>query len=87
VTDSTLRDNTASIIVGDVPDVGGGGILNDGTLTVIDSTLSGNTTNVDGGGIANGWHLTLRGSTLSGNSAAAGPNIYDRATSDQTSTN
>ncbi len=58
----------------------GGGILNEGTLTVRDCTLSGNSTpEVDlrsggyitgvGGGIANLGTLTISNSTLSGNSA------------------
>jgi hypothetical protein len=46
---------------------GGGGILNDGTLTVNDSTLSGNSAgNGDGGGIHNNGTLTVNKSTLSG---------------------
>jgi hypothetical protein len=45
----------------------GGGILNNGTLPVSNSTLSGNSGT--GGGIANGSTLTVVGSTLSGNSA------------------
>ena len=48
----------------------GGGILNDGTLTVINSTLTGNAaTTGDGGAISNPGTLTVINSTLSGNSA------------------
>jgi uncharacterized repeat protein (TIGR01451 family) len=54
-----------------------GGILNNGTLTLTDSTVSGNTStpgtspNFGGGGICNqGASLTLTNSTVSGNSAS-----------------
>jgi hypothetical protein len=49
----------------------GGGILNTGTLTINNSTISGNTTHYDGssngGGIANTGMLTIANSTISGN--------------------
>ena len=52
---------------------GGGGIYNNGTLTVTNSTLSGNSApyvSTSGGGIENnGGTLTVTNSTLSGNSA------------------
>lgn len=47
----------------------GGGVLNDGTLTIRSCTLSGNTAKRNGGAIANDGTLTIRSSTLSGNSA------------------
>jgi hypothetical protein len=47
---------------------GGGGLLNQGTLTLIDSTVSGNSADVGGGGLANKGTLTLTNSTISGNS-------------------
>jgi hypothetical protein len=55
----------------------GGGVYNDGTLTVSSSTLSGNSVNsrdygADGGGIYNSGTLMVTGSTLSGNSAIVG---------------
>jgi len=49
---------------------GGGGIYNDGTLTVSNSTVSGNSAS-SGGGIENYGTLTVDSSTLSGNSASA----------------
>jgi uncharacterized repeat protein (TIGR01451 family) len=50
----------------------GGGILNNGTLTVRDAILSGNTAlnGGRGGGIANTGTLTVSNSTLSGNTAS-----------------
>jgi hypothetical protein len=54
-----------------------GGILNGGTLTIVDSTLEGNNAGGNGqgnlpgagGGISSGGALTISNSTLSGNSA------------------
>ena len=53
---------------------GGGGIYNQGTLTVMASSISGNVVgqNLNGGGIANEGTLTLNGSTVSGNELIAG---------------
>ncbi len=52
----------------------GGGIVNNGTLTLTDSTLSGNHASAlgGGGGIGNGGTLTVTNSTLSGNTAGHG---------------
>jgi hypothetical protein len=63
----------------------GGGILNQGTLTVSNCTQSGNTTGKggSGGGIENDGTLTVSGSTLSANTApdgsvgGAGGGIYN----------
>ena len=61
--------------------LGGGGILNAGTLTLTDCTISGNTTNQsdvpniisgDGGGINNAGTLTMAGCTVSNNTSADG---------------
>ncbi|MGH7224886.1 MAG: choice-of-anchor Q domain-containing protein, partial [Gemmataceae bacterium] len=57
----------------------GGGIANQGTLTVSNSTLSGNSTNGGGGGIINGGTLTVSNSTFSGNSAGFGGGIFSYA--------
>ena len=55
----------------------GGGILNNGTLTVRGSSLSGNSA-LYGGGIYNGGTLTVEGSALSDNSALYyGAGIYN----------
>jgi hypothetical protein len=57
----------------------GGGILNNGTLTLTDTVLSANsapgTANGLGGGILNNGTLTINKSTLSGNSARLGGGI------------
>jgi CSLREA domain-containing protein len=51
----------------------GGAILNTGTLTVLNSTVSGNTASALGGGIYNnGGTLNVTNSTISGNSTAPG---------------
>lgn len=49
-------------------DTCGGGISNDGTLTLDHVTVSGNTA-YTGAGICNTYHLTLNNSTVSGNTA------------------
>ncbi|MDR2012779.1 MAG: right-handed parallel beta-helix repeat-containing protein [Rhodanobacter sp.] len=48
----------------------GGGILNTGTLTLNNCTVSDSTANANGGGIENNGTLTLTNSTLSGNTTA-----------------
>jgi hypothetical protein len=67
---SLFSDNSASVFSGD-----GGGILNDGTMTVMDSTVSGNNTAgarvAAAGGIGNTGILTIIDSTISGNSVTA----------------
>jgi predicted outer membrane repeat protein len=47
----------------------GGGILNNGTLTIQNCTLSGNVASQDGGAIASTGTLTVQNCTLAGNSA------------------
>ena len=50
----------------------GGGVLNAGTLTLINTTVSGNTAANQGGGVYNSGTLTLVNSTLSGNTGTLG---------------
>jgi CSLREA domain-containing protein len=69
---STVADNRVTGTTG----FGGGGIHNQGQLTILGSTISGNSSAVAGGGISNVPELagevraTLTNSTVSGNSAA-----------------
>ena len=58
----------------------GGGILNEGTLSLTNCTVSGNTTDIAGGGIYNGATLTLANSTVSENIAGDGGGIYNNGT-------
>jgi hypothetical protein len=61
----------------------GGGILNAGTLTVTNSTLSGNAAEDVGGAISNAGTLTVTNSTFSGNSTSGpygGGGIYNGGT-------
>ena len=68
ITDSVVSNNYAG--VSDPFPVGsGGGIVNDGTLTITSSSVSGNQAYLSGGGIENGGTLTISGSTISGNGA------------------
>ena len=53
----------------DLPGNGGGGIVNDGTLTVSNSTLSGNSSTKNGGAIFDNGTLTVTNSTFSNNTA------------------
>jgi predicted outer membrane repeat protein len=59
--------------------IGGGGINNDGTLTVTNSTFSANSVSFceDGGGINNSRTLTVTNTIFSGNSACDGGGIYN----------
>jgi hypothetical protein len=58
----------------------GGGINNQGALTVVQSTISGNIADQDGGGIFNSSTLTVINSTISGNTAvvSAGGGLLNR---------
>jgi hypothetical protein len=55
----------------------GGGVLNSGTLSIKDSTISGNTANFGGGGVYNyPGTLTVENSTISGNRAGRGGGLF-----------
>ncbi len=61
----------------------GGGILNDGTLTVNNCTIAGNSgigSGNEGGGITNFGTLTVSSSTFSGNSGSQGGGIFNGQT-------
>ncbi len=64
---------------GDIAEGCGGGITNNGTLTITNCTISGNTAESEGGGIYNGYKSTLAitGCTISGNSAGDGGGILN----------
>ncbi len=54
----------------------GGGIDNEGSLTVLDSTITNNSSDGDGGGIWSNGFLTLTDTTLHGNTAPVGGGLY-----------
>jgi hypothetical protein len=57
---------------------GGGGVLNQGTLTINQSTINGNTTSSGGGGVSNqSGTLTISQSTISGNSGFSGGGLFN----------
>ena len=59
----------------------GGGIFNNGTLAITNSTFSGNSASGgSGGGIVNADTLTITNSTFSGNNAVAGGGIVNTGT-------
>jgi hypothetical protein len=64
LTSNTISGNTANGGSG-----GGGGIVNDGTLTMSDDTVTGNSAANSGGGIYNTGTLVMSDSTLSANTA------------------
>jgi hypothetical protein len=80
---SSAVDIASSTLSGNVSGGDGGGILNAGTLTVTNSTLSGNTAN-NGGGIANGGGATVTYSTISGNVATTTGGGLEQTGSGQT---
>nr|UXE45394.1 hypothetical protein Hi04_10k_c4773_00008 [uncultured bacterium] len=80
ITESTISDNSCSfsdtfIATGSG---GGGGILNEGSMTITNCTISGNSVTADGdafvygGGILNSGDLQIASSTIAYNSAANG---------------
>jgi hypothetical protein len=76
----TVADGSSSL---------GGGIVNQGTLTVTNSTFSGNSADGSGGGIYNASNgtLTVTNSTFSDNSANTGGGIYNNVDGMLTVTN
>jgi len=76
----TIRNGTLSLEPSRIANAEwGGGIRNDGSLTLTTSTISGNTAG-HGGGIENSGTLTLTASTVSGNTARIGGGIKNSAT-------
>ncbi|HUG13413.1 MAG TPA: choice-of-anchor Q domain-containing protein [Thermomicrobiales bacterium] len=70
--DSGIHDNRA------LGDLGGGGVLSHGVVTVADSVISRNTSeNGDGGGVHSRYSLSLSGSVISDNTASgSGGGVY-----------
>ena len=58
----------------------GGGIFNNGTLTVANCLITNNSAVFDGGGIANNGSLTVTNSVVSNNTAASGAGIENDPT-------
>ena len=58
----------------------GGGIINDGTLTLTNDTISGNSASGGGGGLANSGTLMVSNSAFSSNSGGDGGGIVNYAT-------
>jgi hypothetical protein len=79
--DLTLQDTTLSggAAAGDGARPGGG-VFNDGALTLINSTVSGNSAGTYGGGVSNTGTMTLTNSTVSGNSARYGGGVLSAGT-------
>jgi hypothetical protein len=78
---SSVVNISGLIITKGVTRAGGGGILNNSTLTISNSWISGNRTNVggsagDGGGILNNGTLMISDSGISGNFTGQGAAAY-----------
>jgi hypothetical protein len=71
VINSTISDNSSTLIGVSSFDGGGGISSSGGILTVTNSTISGNTAVAEGGGIRNSGTLTVSSSTISGNRVTA----------------
>ncbi|HEX8846812.1 MAG TPA: choice-of-anchor Q domain-containing protein, partial [Pyrinomonadaceae bacterium] len=81
IKDLTITDGAAT---GSFPSNAGGAILNDGTLTIINSTIRDNNADLHGGAIYSNGSLTVINSTFNGNNAngsgAAGGAIGSNST-------
>ena len=66
----------------DVPGSGGGGLLNNGTATLTDCTVTRNIVGFGGGGLFNSGTLTLSGCTVSDNNTGTtgGGGLFNRGT-------
>ena len=84
VFDEPQEDVTATLsgltIWGGMTSQAGGGIYNDGTLTITNCVFTNHTSGSDGGGIANPGILTVTNSTIEDNSAPFGGGIYNEGT-------
>jgi hypothetical protein len=86
ITDSAVDATIAGLTITGGSADNGGGIHSDGTLTVIDSTITSNLAGsnspvpTSGGGIYNDGTMTIVSSTITGNSAFYGGGIYNDGT-------
>jgi predicted outer membrane repeat protein len=81
INNSTIFGNSTTNTPGFFSSASGGGIYNNGTLDVSNSTLSGNSTKGGGGGLTAGGTTRTRNSILAGNTAAQGPDLSGRLSS------
>ena len=72
---------TEGVITGGKNSYAGGGIDNQGTLTIIKGRITGNSTSTNGGGINNQGTLNIQGGTITDNTATGnGGGIYHNGT-------
>ena len=72
---------TEGVITGGKNSYAGGGIDNQGTLTIVKGRITGNSTSTNGGGINNQGTLNIQGGTITGNTATEnGGGIYHNGT-------
>jgi hypothetical protein len=76
----TLNELTVSGGSLSFADESGGGIYNEGALTINDSAVANNSAGRDGGGIYNEGALTITNSIIDGNSAETGGGVYNSGT-------
>jgi len=72
-----ITASISGLAISDGSATDGGGIFNDGSLTLTNVVLSGNTATGNGGAISNQGGLSIDMSTLSGNSAGNGGGIFN----------
>jgi fibronectin-binding autotransporter adhesin len=80
---ATVNISSLTIANGATTNDAGGGILNNGNLALLSSTISGNTatgSGGSGGGIFNTGTLTLTNCTFSGNAATNGGGLFNTGT-------
>jgi hypothetical protein len=73
LTNSTISGNAAT-------NFEGGGILNYGTLTAVNTTITANSANTQGGGIVNNDTATITNTLIAGNTNAASPDLQGNFT-------
>jgi hypothetical protein len=76
VTGNTFSISGVTISGGNIPGGNGGGIFNEGTLTVANCTFQNNQANTGGAIFNNGTQMTVTGSTFNLNTAGGGGAIF-----------